>query len=143
MRIASILFALFVACSQAVAAEPPTTQPTKFDGAWNVTMVCPPHNEDDDAKGYTHRFSGTIVNGQMRAVHGTEGEPGWHLLTGTIAEDGSSTLRLEGIVNNANYAINNAQRGKGYKYRVKAQFDESSGTGQRLTGRVCTFTFKR
>jgi hypothetical protein len=147
MRIAMHVFALALAFALAVAlASAQATaadQPTKFDGAWNVVMTCPPHNEDEDAKGYTHRFPVSILNGQLRAVHGTEGEPGWHLLTGPIAEDGSATLRLEGIVNNAAYAINNAQRGKAYKYRVKAQFQESTGIGQRLTGRVCTFAFSR
>jgi len=118
-------------------------QPSNFDGAWNVTLTCPPHNEDDEAKGYTHRFPGQVTNGQLRAVHGVEGEPGWHLLTGTIAPDGSATLRLEGIVNNPDHAINHAQRGKAYKYRVKALFEQSSGSGQRLTGRLCQFRFSR
>jgi hypothetical protein len=137
---ASMLSALSaLAVTSSFAAE----QATPFDGHWNITMVCPPHNDDDEAKGYTHRFPAEVVNGQLHATHGTEGEPGWHLLTGPIADDGSATLRLEGIVNNPNYAINKAQRGHAYKYRVRAQFDKSSGTGQRLTGRTCTFAFKR
>ena len=125
---------------QAVAAEPPSS---KFDGAWNVTLTCPPHSGDEDAKGYTHHFPGEVSKGELRAVHGTEGEPGWHLLTGTIAEDGKATLRLEGIVNNPRYAINKAQRGKAYQYRVRARFEPGSGTGERLTGRACLFAFAR
>ena len=36
---------------------PAFAQESKFDGTWNVAMTCPPHNaEDDDAKGYIHRF---------------------------------------------------------------------------------------
>jgi hypothetical protein len=84
-----------------------------------------------------------VTNGQLRAVHGKEGEPGWHLVTGRIAADGSATLQVDGIVNNDKYAINNAQRGKVYKYRVRAQFDAASGSGERLTGRACHFTFAR
>ena len=79
----------------------------------------------------------------MRAVHGKEGEPGWHLVTGRIAADDSATLQVQGIVNDEKYALNNTPRGKAYKYKVKAQFDKSSGSGERLTGRVCHFTFAR
>jgi len=115
-----------------------------FDGAWNVTMTCPPHNEaDDDAKGYTHRFVAEVQRSRMRGTHGTEGEPGWHFLHGKINDDGSATLRLDGIVNNPRFAINDAQRGKEYTYRIKAQFEPGSGAGQRLTGRACEFRFTR
>jgi hypothetical protein len=135
--------ALLLAAAVIVASAGAHAQSTPFDGAWNVTLSCPPHHEDDDAKGYTQRFPATVTNGAFRGVHGIEGEPGWHLLTGLIAADGGATLRLEGIVNNAEHAINSAQRGKAYKYRVKAQFEPTSGSGQRMTGRVCTFRFTR
>ena len=107
-------------------------------------MTCPAHNAaDDDAKGYTHRFSAEVRNGRIRGTHGKEDEPGWHFLHGKINEDGSATLRLDGIVNNPNYAINDAERGKEYSYWIKAQFEASNGVGQRLTGRVCEFKFTR
>ena len=139
MRAMRSLLALIFVTAQALAAA----QPTQFDGSWNVVMSCPPHNEEDEAKGYTHRFPAEVADGQLRAVHGAEGEPGWHLLTGRIAEDGSATLRLDGIVNSPDHAINNAQRGKAYRYTVRAQFEQASGTGQRMTGRVCQFRFSR
>ena len=139
LRLLQVAFAVATAASPTLAP----VQAPSFDGAWNVTLACPPHSGDDDAKGYTHRFPGEVADGQMRAVHGKEGEPGWHLVTGRIAAGGSATLRVEGIVNNEKYAINNAPRGKAYKYKVKAQFDKSSGRGERLTGRVCHFTFAR
>ncbi|MEP6873339.1 MAG: hypothetical protein ABI887_03170 [Burkholderiales bacterium] len=132
-----LLFAALVCSSSAYS------QATKFEGAWNVTMVCPPHNDDDEAKGYTHRFRGEVAGGEFSATHGQEGEPGWHFLRGQIKASGNATLRLDGIVNNPRYAINDAPRGKQYSYRVKAHFDETSGSGQRLTGRVCEFTFSR
>ena len=123
---------------------PAFAQESKFDGTWNVTMTCPPHNaEDDDAKGYIHRFPAEIQKSRVRGTHGKEGEPGWHYIHGKIDEDGTATLRLDGIVNNPKYAINEAQRGKEYSYRVKAQFEASSGVGQRLTGRLCEFKFAR
>lgn len=118
-------------------------QSTRFDGTWNVTMVCPPHSGKDDAKGYTHHFSGKVVNGELSATRGEEGDPGWHYLHGSIDESGSARLRLEGVVNNPNYAINKAHMGKRYSYRVSARFTETSGSGERATGRVCTFAFTR
>jgi hypothetical protein len=137
--------ALTMACAALMLSAPLTVRaaPTPFDGAWNVTLRCPPHNDDDDTRGYTHRFPVQVVDGELRGTHGAEGEPGWHLLVGRIASDGSAKLRLDGVVNNPDYAINKAQRGKTYSYRVRAQFTESSGSGERLTGRVCEFRFVR
>ena len=134
---------LFFAAAWLAASAAVQAQSTPFDGPWNVVLTCPPHHEEDDAKGYTHRFAATVTNGQFRGTHGAEGEPGWHLLTGPIAADGAATLRLEGIVNSAEHAINNAQRGKSYKYRVKARFEPDAGSGERMSGRVCTFRFVR
>lgn len=134
---------LLVAVSIAVCSLA-QAQPTRFDGAWNITMTCPPHSAaSDDAKGYTHRFPAQVASGQLSATHGTEGEPGWHFLRGPIQPDGDAALRLDGIVNNPKYAINEAPQGKRYSYRVKAHFDTAAGSGQRLTGRVCTFQFSR
>ena len=127
-----------LAMAALTCAWPACAQETRFDGAWNVVMTCAPHHvADDDAKGYTHQFPAEVRKGHLRGTHGQEGEPGWHFLHGKINEDGSATLRLDGIVNNPKYAINDAERGKEYSYRVKAQFDAISGSGERLTGRVC------
>lgn len=122
-----------------------SAEPGAFDGDWNVTLTCPPrHDADDDAKGYTHRFPATVAESELRGTYGHEGEPGWHHLHGRIRADGSATLRLDGIVNNPDYAINDAQRGKPYSYRVKARFDDArSGRGERLTGRACELRFTR
>jgi hypothetical protein len=144
MRNIGLLFAVAVALGGAhlrALAGGPDAAP--FDGRWNVTLTCPPHNEDDDAKGYVHRFPAEVKAGEFRGTHATEGQPGWHLLTGTIAADGTANLKLEGIVNNPDYAINNAFRGKPYTYRVRARFESSVGTGQRIGKRKCDFQFNR
>jgi hypothetical protein len=107
-------------------------------------MTCPPHNAaDDDAKGYTHQFPAEVRKSRLQGTHGKAGEPGWHFLHGKINEDGSATLRLDGIVNNPKYAIKDAERGKEYTYRIRAQFEPAAGVGQRITGRVCEFKFTR
>jgi hypothetical protein len=135
-----------IAFSAALALPPPASaaERSPFDGTWEVTLTCPPHHEeDDDAKGYVHRFPAEIKEGMLRAVHGNEGEPSYHLLTGPIGADGAAALVLEGIVNNPAYSVNNAQRGKPYSYRVRARFEPDSGTGQRIGKRKCNFLFKR
>ena len=137
IRMAALFAALLPALAPAADAAAP------FDGRWDVTLTCPPHHEDDDAKGYVHRFPAEVKGSMLRATHGSEGEPGWHLLTGPIAADGNAQLALEGIVNNADYAINGAQRGKPYAYRVRARFGASEGTGSRVGKRKCQFLFHR
>lgn len=141
MRIARFLGAgfLFAAIGAAAFAEPASP----FDGKWDATLTCPPHHEDEDAKGYVHRFPVEVRNAVVRGVHGAEGEPGWHLLTGTIAKDGNAALSLEGIVNHPDHSVNNAYRGKSYSYRVRATFEPSVGTGQRVGKRKCSFRFDR
>ncbi|MEO6407208.1 MAG: hypothetical protein ABIO45_00440 [Burkholderiaceae bacterium] len=64
-------------------------RPSRFDGAWSVTLSGPAHDaEDDDAKGSTHRFTAEVIEGQLRGAHRSEGEPGWHFLHGRIRKDG-------------------------------------------------------
>ena len=114
-----------------------------FDGAWNVTLTCPPHSDDEDAKGYVHRFPAEVRNGVFRGTHAAEGEPGSRFLSGTIGKDGAANLSLEGIVSNADYSVNHAARGKPYVYRVRARFEPASGIGQRVGKRKCEFRFAR
>lgn len=128
-------------CTQTAALAQAGT--SRFDGAWEVTIDCPDHDEDIGVKGYLQQFPGEIRNGQFRAVHGTEGQPGWHLVQGVIAEDGTSTLKLDGIVKSTNHSVNRPPKGKPYSYRIKAQFEPTSGTGQRIGKRKCDYTFKR
>jgi hypothetical protein len=122
---------------------PAQAQNTKFDGAWKVTLTCPPHNDHEGTKGYTHVFPAEVKNGQLQGVHGQEGEPGWHLLQGKISPDGNATLMLDGIVNSPDHAIGRGPKGKPYSYKVRAKFEQTSGTGQRTGGRVCEFRFAR
>lgn len=141
MRIVSWLAGSIVVVAASVPA--PSLAAGPFDGRWQVTLTCPPHHEDDDAKGYVHRFPAEVKDSVLRGTHGKEGEPGWHLLTGTLAADGRATLGLAGIVNNPDYAINDAKRGKPYVYRVRAEFGASEGNGARVGRRKCQFRFTR
>jgi hypothetical protein len=115
-----------------------------FDGQWEVTLSCPPlQDAEDDAEGYVQHFPAVVRDGVLRGTHGVEGQPSWHLLTGTIAPDGTAELKLEGIVKNAAWAVSRAPRGKEYTYRVRAKLEPTRGSGQRLGKRKCDFEFRR
>ena len=141
--ISHVVWALGLVLTGLLSARAADSEASPFDGPWEVTLSCPAHHEEDDAKGYVHRFPAEVKGGVLRGVHGTEGQPSWHLLTGSIAPDGTAALTLDGIVNNPAYAINGAQRGKPYSYRVRARFEPAAGTGQRVGRRQCGFEFKR
>ena len=146
MKIAGLGLAtliIVVALGPGVPA-PVAGAPSAFDGTWDVTLTCPPLKDDvDDAKGYTQRFSGQVKDGMLRATHGVEGQPSWHLLTGEIPADGKAMLTIEGIVKSADYAVNHAARGKAYTFRVRATFEGDHGRGVRLGKRKCEFDFRR
>ncbi len=140
LRVAAAIV-LFAASHGLASAADGDASP--YDGKWNVTLTCPPLHDDEDAKGYVHRFPGEIRSGVLSATHGKEGEPGWHFLSGPIGGDGTAELTLHGLVNNPEYAIHHAQRGKPYVYRVRARFEGSSGVGRRIGKRQCEFLFQR
>ncbi len=135
---AHILFAAIV-----LAHSLSLAQSTQFDGKWNVTLTCPPANDADGTKGYTHMFPAQVKEGQLLGIYGKEGDLGSQRLSGQIAADGSAELRLDGIVSNPDYAIGKSQKGKAFTYKVRTKFDQSTGIGQRTSGRVCEFRFVR
>jgi hypothetical protein len=118
----------------------------RFDGKWQTKLVCPPKGSTE---GYTWQFAATIENNTYRGEHGTAGEPGYLLLAGKIAENGTAKLTANGIVADRKYARGMlAHKGEEYSYDVKAQFKETEGTGTRneglgIVGRPCTFEFTR
>jgi hypothetical protein len=61
----------------------------RFDGSWQTTLTCPAKGDTD---GYTWKFVSVIQNGSFRGERGTAGEPGYLLIEGKIAEDGSAKL---------------------------------------------------
>jgi hypothetical protein len=88
-----------------------------------------------------------VSAGNLRGEHGVAGEPGYLLIEGKIADNGSAKLSATGIVASRNYARGVfAHKGEEYSYDVKAQFKETEGKGTRneglgIVGRPCTFEF--
>jgi hypothetical protein len=132
-----IICALILIPGIAVAADP-------FDGNWQTTLTCPAKGNTD---GYTWKFVSVIQNGAFRGERGTAGEPGYLLVEGKIAGNGSAKLNATGIVASRQYARGVfAHKGEEYSYDIKAQFKETAGTGVRneglgIVGRPCTFEF--
>jgi len=116
----------------------------RFDGKWATKLTCPAKGSTE---GYTWQFAGVILNNNFRGEHGTAGEPGYLLIEGKIAQDGSAKLSATGIVASRKYARGVlAHKGEEYSYDIKAQFKETEGTGSRneglgIVGRACTFEF--
>ena|SRR5271157_551030 len=116
----------------------------RFDGKWLTTYTCPAKG---NTEGFTWKFSSVITAGNLRGEHGTAGEPGYLLIEGPIAENGSAKLTANGIVASRKYARGAfAHGGAEYSFDIKAQFKETEGTGTRneglgVYGRPCTFEF--
>jgi hypothetical protein len=115
-----------------------------FDGNWSTKLTCPAKG---NTEGYTWQFASVIQNSNFRGERGTVGEPGYLLIEGKIAADGSAKLSANGIVASRKYARGVfTHKGEEYSYEIKAQFKEKEGTGTRneglgIVGRPCTFDF--
>ena len=133
----AIVCALILLPGISIAAE-------RFDGNWLTRLSCPAKG---NTEGYTWRLASVILNSNFRGEHGAAGEPGYLLIEGKIAEDGSAKLSATGIVASRKYARGVlAHKGEDYSYSVKAQFKETEGTGARseglgIVGRACTLEF--
>jgi len=111
----------------------------RFDGAWATTVSC---EAIRDALGFSYRFPSEVKDSSFRGLHGTEGKPGYLLVEGQIADDGSAELYAKGQTGSKEFVPGrDTPRGTEYGYHIKAQFGETKGTGTRVEGRPCTFEF--
>ncbi|HUK29761.1 MAG TPA: hypothetical protein VLV89_01530 [Candidatus Acidoferrum sp.] len=117
----------------------------KYDGNWITHLACEGHGQ---TPGYKWDFPSTIKDGVFHGQHGEKDGPGYLVIDGKIADDGSSKLEAKGTVqqNNAHGVF--AMKGNNYSYKIKAQFTDTKGTGTRdegagILGRNCTFDFTK
>jgi len=115
----------------------------RYDGDWVTHLACEAHGE---TPAYKFMFPSTIKDGNFHGQHGEEGGPGYLVIDGKIADDGSAKLTAKGKVtqNHAHGVF--AMKGDNYSYDIKAQFEDTKGTGTRnegagVLGRPCTFEF--
>jgi hypothetical protein len=132
-----MLFAGLLGAAAAMAEDRPSS---KFDGDWNVTLTCL-NDEKSGARSYKYFFIAEVKDGLFLGKYGNEGKPGSLTLTGPILGDGSALLQAKGLVGNSEYTTNRGARGSEYSYEVKAQFEDTKGTGQRVRGRRCEVEF--
>lgn len=149
LRVAGAVLVCSVAFAQSASSSSETKGAAapasgRFDGQWLTKMTCPPKGSTE---GYTWQFASVIRNNNFHGEHGTAGEPGYLLIEGKIAKDGSAKLSATGIVASRKYARGVlAHKGAEYDYNIKAQFEDTKGTGTRdaglgIVGRPCTFDF--
>ena len=151
LRVAAALLIWSIAFGQSTSSPSQTAgtggqSSPRFDGKWLTKLSCPAKG---NTEGYTLRFASVIQNSNFRGERGTAGEPGYLLVEGKIAENGSAKLSATGIVSSRKYARGVfARKGEDYSYNIKAQFKETEGTGTRdeglgIVGRPCTFEFAK
>ena len=132
-----LVCAILLPASVSVAGE-------RFDGKWATTLTCPAKGSTE---GYTLHFPSVVSAGNLHGERGVAEEPGYFVIEGKIADNGSAKLSATGIVASRNYARGIlAHKGEEYSYDVKAQFKETEGTGTRneglgIVGRACKFDF--
>lgn len=137
-KIAKILlltgFALLVSQDLSFAGE-------SFDGKWLTTVSC---EASRGALGYSYRFVSEVKDGNLRGLHGTEGQAGSLLIEGKIEADGAAKLYASGRIGSKEYVPGrDAPRGTEYNYSIRAQFKETMGSGTRIEGRPCSFQFQK
>jgi hypothetical protein len=143
-RAALLVAAALLVCSMAFAQS--ASAPPRFDGKWLTKLTCPAKG---NTEGYTWQFVSVVQNSGFRGERGTAGEPGYLLIEGKIAEDGSAKLSATGIVASREYARGVfAHKGEEYSYNIKAKFQDKEGTGARdtglgIVGRPCTLDFAK
>jgi class 3 adenylate cyclase len=126
---------------KALAPAGATGNAARFDGNWNVTIVCA--TTADGALGYTLEFIAQVKDGVLRGEQGIEGSPSWLRLEGQIQPDGSARLDARGITGNPKYNVKGVAKGVPYGYRVAARFEGTRGTGNRLELRPCDLRFAK
>jgi hypothetical protein len=117
----------------------------RFDGNWTTHLACEAHGQ---MEGYKWEFPSVIKDNNFHGVHGEPGGPGYLLIEGKIADDGSAKLSAKGTVSHSQAHGIFAMKGNNYSYTIKAEFTDTKGTGARnegagVLGRPCTFEFTR
>jgi len=128
--------------AKAAAAAPASAAAggARYDGTWNVTVICAPA---EGASAYKLELVAQVKDDFLRGEYGGEGKPGWLRLQGAIQPDGSATLDAHGLTGDPKYNLKSAAQGIPYAYHVAAHFDANRGTGRRLELRACDLRFAK
>ena len=141
----NVLRRVLVICAPALLLTAQTAGGHRFDGNWTTHLACEAHGE---TPAYKFVFPAVVKDNKFHGVHGEEGGPGYLVIDGPIADDGSAKLKATGTVTNSHAHGVFAIKGNHYDYNIKAQFTDTKGTGSRdegvgILGRPCTFEFDK
>src|SRR6185295_19409065 len=96
----------------ASAASPARTlDAARFDGSWNVTIECPPHQ---GAAGYSMQFLAEVKDGVLAGQFGSLGQPNSLTLSGKIQPDGKASVDARGMTGDPKFTLNRASPGLPY-----------------------------
>ncbi|QWG15694.1 caspase family protein [Bradyrhizobium sediminis] len=118
----------------------PKTGTGKFDGEWDVKILCP---QTGNVGAYSKFMIAAVKDSTFHAEELTRGTPGWLAIDGKIGTDGKATLVAKGLTASPAATLGHAKAGSPYGYTVTAQFDGSSGAGKRNENRLCNLSFAR
>ena len=110
----------------------------RFDGTWDVTVVCPVHT--DGALGFTYRFLAQVKDGILDGQH-SDREGLSVTFKGKIQPDGSANLEARGVTADPKYSVGGVKKGTPFGWRAPARFEGSRGTGTRTELRICHLAF--
>ncbi|MCX7892815.1 MAG: hypothetical protein N2544_10690 [Burkholderiales bacterium] len=142
-RLPVVLVLCAALAAPAAAQRPP---PTRFDGMWEVTVVCADVEDPNTravARGYTWRFTGEVKDGRFRGQYGEEGASPSMLLLGRITEEGTAAFRATGKSANPDHAVGRVPAGTPFRYTADGRFDETRGSASRNETRPCDLTFTK
>jgi hypothetical protein len=135
------LLCAVVATMSCVAPETHAGEANRFfDGAWDTILSCANAN---GALGYSFEFMSSVKEGILHGEKGEQGKAGWLSLDGSILEDGSANLYVQGMVGAAPFAVGQRPAGSAYGYHLGSKFAGASGKGTRVEGRPCAATFTK
>jgi hypothetical protein len=129
------------------SASSATPDGGRFDGRWNVTLVCP--RAPDGARPWTIKFTADVKEATLHGEFGVRGQQGSLSLDGRIQPDGAANLQAHGVTGDPHYNIDQTVQSVPYEHDVTARFDGARGTGYwhayQINGqfRTCDFSFGR
>ncbi len=121
------------------ADAPAPADRNRFDGTWNVTLVCPRHT--DGALGYGYQFTGDVKDG---VFHGEYTPPHGSVpftFDGEINPDGTSLITVKGYSGDPRFAAFQVKRKTPVTFHLDTRFEGNRGTGKRIEVRECTASF--
>ena len=122
--------------------EQRSTMGVPFDGIWQVQINCP--NTPDGVKAYSRGLFANVKNGVLQGKDGVKEKPLWLEIEGKIEPNGDAALIVSGLTGGDRAkSLGMPQVGTSYQYSVAARFAANQGSGKRISGRECQFTFAK